>query len=406
MKPKTETMMTTHIMNTDNETKMAVAVLEPAAESQLTTTTAQQPAPVGLFGAEPSQVIAKVSNIADALKAVISKQGLVKRIKQKDYVMCEGWTLLGTIIGVYPVLEWTREIEHGWEARVVARARDGAVIGAAEAQCTRKEEAWARRDDYALRSMAQTRATSKCLRMPLGFVMSMAGYEPTPFEEMPTVEQQPARTAVLKPLIEKPAAAAEPPPPAPPPFPTEESRAKMIAGLNAGTGGPNREIVTNFFRSLENPAALMEVEELEELPLSFVPRTVGEMKALANAIAAFEGGGKAELPYKAHQEPAPEKPKAKAAKVEKKPSYDALNCSVLTGVIEHTHKKTGTNSRGEWVRVSAKIGDIWASTFHRQLGETIMELSGKRVKAIVEKDNVGYTIHEIEEEGENNEHLC
>ena len=97
---ETETMMTTHIMNTDNETKMAVAVLEPAAESQLTTTTAQQPAPVGLFGAEPSQVIAKVSNIADALKAVISKQGLVKRIKQKDYVMCEGWTLLGTIIGV------------------------------------------------------------------------------------------------------------------------------------------------------------------------------------------------------------------------------------------------------------------------------------------------------------------
>lgn len=385
------------IMNTDNETKMAVAVLEPAAESQqLTTTTAQQPAPVGLFGAEPAQVIAKVSSIADALKSVIVKQGLVKRIRQKNYVMCEGWTLLGTIIGVYPVLEWTREIEHGWEARVVARTRDGAVIGAAEAQCTRKEEAWANRDDYALRSMAQTRATSKCLRMPLGFVMSMAGYEATPFEEMPTVEQ-PARTAVLKPLIvEKPA--TEPPPPAPPPFPTDESRTKMIAGLNAGKDGPNREIVTKFFRSLENPAALMEVEELEELPLPFVPATVGEMKALANAIAAFEWGGKAELPYKAHQEPAPEKPKAKAAKVEKKPSYDASKCSVLTGVIEHTHKKTGTNSRGEWVRVSAKIGDIWASTFHRQLGDTIEELSGKRVKAIVEKDNVGYTIHEIEEE--------
>ena len=41
------------------------------------------------------------------------------------------------------------------------------------------------RDDYALRSMAQTRATSKALRQPLGFVMSLAGFDPTPAEEMP-----------------------------------------------------------------------------------------------------------------------------------------------------------------------------------------------------------------------------
>jgi hypothetical protein len=33
--------------------------------------------------------------------------------------------------------------------------------------------------------MAQTRATSKALRQPLGFVMTLAGYSATPAEEMP-----------------------------------------------------------------------------------------------------------------------------------------------------------------------------------------------------------------------------
>ena len=33
--------------------------------------------------------------------------------------------------------------------------------------------------------MAQTRATSKALRLPLGFVMTLAGLEATPAEEMP-----------------------------------------------------------------------------------------------------------------------------------------------------------------------------------------------------------------------------
>ena len=33
--------------------------------------------------------------------------------------------------------------------------------------------------------MAQTRATSKALRQPLGFVITLAGFDPTPAEEMP-----------------------------------------------------------------------------------------------------------------------------------------------------------------------------------------------------------------------------
>jgi hypothetical protein len=44
--------------------------------------------------------------------------------------------------------------------------------------------------------MAQTRATSKALRQPLGFVMQLAGFNPTPAEEMP--RDEPKKRAAQK----------------------------------------------------------------------------------------------------------------------------------------------------------------------------------------------------------------
>src|SRR5215831_21324658 len=143
------------------------------------------PAIATLFHSEqPDEIITKVAETANALAAVITKQKLSMSIGGRKHVLVEGWTLLGTLTGVFPVLVWTRKLENGWEARVEARTLAGAVVGAAEAMCLRSERNWATRDDYALRSMAQTRATSKALRQPLGFVVSMAGFEATPAEEM------------------------------------------------------------------------------------------------------------------------------------------------------------------------------------------------------------------------------
>ena len=142
-----------------------------------------------LFGAGPVETITKATQVADALKQVILKQGLISKISGKEYPRCEAWTLLGTMLGVFPICQWTRPVDGGWEARVEARTRDGSVVGAAEAQCLRTERNWASRDDFALRSMAQTRATAKALRMPLGFVMTLAGFEAMPAEEMVSEQQ-------------------------------------------------------------------------------------------------------------------------------------------------------------------------------------------------------------------------
>jgi hypothetical protein len=150
---------------------------------------------------DPGEIIERASAIADKLSAVLRDRKLTSNISGKEHVRVEGWTLLGTMLGVFPVVEWTRPTADGWEARVEARTLAGQVVGAAEAECLRTEKTWKGRDDYALRSMAQTRAVSKALRGPLGFVVTLAGYEATPAEEMPAEGfSEPRVTGGPKPL--------------------------------------------------------------------------------------------------------------------------------------------------------------------------------------------------------------
>lgn len=145
----------------------------------------ERPATPSLFGTEdPVEVVTHAVRVADALKAVVVAKGLVKNIQGKEFPLVEAWQTLGAMLRLTPVCEWSRPIEGGWEARVAVVAADGRTVGAAEAQCTRSERLWSSRDDFALRSMAQTRATGKSLRSVLGFVMVLAGYQATPAEEM------------------------------------------------------------------------------------------------------------------------------------------------------------------------------------------------------------------------------
>jgi hypothetical protein len=163
----------------------------------------QKPAPLlNLFGtADPDLLIARAGKVARALERVIRDQDLFVSIRGRDHVRVEGWTLLGTMLGVFPVLAWTRPLPDGWEARVEAKTLTGAIVGAAESQCLRAEARWRAADDYALRSMAATRATSKALRQPLGFIMPLAHFAETPLEEIPPPEsEQPASTSRAAPV--------------------------------------------------------------------------------------------------------------------------------------------------------------------------------------------------------------
>lgn len=145
------------------------------------------PAPTSLFELPPQQKIAMASEIATALKDIIVRQRLWVRIGPAEHVKAEGWATLGSLLGIVP-----RErsvIEHAdgtFEAYVelYAMATDR-VVGGASAICGADETRWGKADRFARRSMAITRATGKAYRLGFSWIVSLAGYSPTPAEEMP-----------------------------------------------------------------------------------------------------------------------------------------------------------------------------------------------------------------------------
>lgn len=267
-----------------------------------------QPMPVAapsIWGSsEPQQILAKAADVATTLKDVVRKQGLLSVISGKEYPKCEAWTLLGTLLGVFPVLCWTRQVEGGWEARVEARTRDGSIVGAAEAQCLKAERNWANRDDFALRSMAQTRATAKCLRMPLGFVMTLGGFEPTPAEEM--VADHPAKAA--------PAAA-----PAKPTEPKPFDPSKRLGGMldRCAKHGQPADFIQRYFCDC---GLLLPTESLGDLNPDWLPRSPAEMDALIQAAHVWGESGEAKRPY---ERPASANVPAKAPEDDQVPGAEA-----------------------------------------------------------------------------------
>lgn len=172
----------------------------------------------------PDQIIEKATTIANSLKKLIEAQGLAADVGgRRKHVEVGGWQALGTMLGalggtpVHAETVWTRiardedgaavthnyhvketkgkgdnrrTIEydvngHDWEARVEVKTPEGVVVGSAEAMCSRGESQWARSPDPAVRSMAETRAESRAYRRAVGWIVNIAGYNPTPKEEMP-----------------------------------------------------------------------------------------------------------------------------------------------------------------------------------------------------------------------------
>jgi hypothetical protein len=148
--------------------------------------------PLTLFGdATPHAIVARATAIADVIAPLIRERQLAKRIGQSEHVFLEGWTLAGTMLGVFAVTVRTWEIgdDDGYGATVEARTLAGGLVGRADAVVMRSEEVggkckWLEAPAFQLLSMAQTRGSSKALRTPHGFVMKLAGYDTTPAEEM------------------------------------------------------------------------------------------------------------------------------------------------------------------------------------------------------------------------------
>jgi hypothetical protein len=135
---------------------------------------------------DTEEQLAEAQRQATAVTKIIDSRKLSMRIGRSEHVLFEGWATLGAFNGLSVHTVWTKPLEDGtgWEAKAEVRTLDGRVVGTAEAMCSRNEKNWAKADDYAIRSMAQTRAGSKAFKGPLSWVMVLAGKSATPAEEV------------------------------------------------------------------------------------------------------------------------------------------------------------------------------------------------------------------------------
>jgi hypothetical protein len=194
----------------------------------------------------PAQALKEMEMVAAAFGRKARQMDLYTKIGESEHLRVEGWQMLAAMYRVTASIQNTQYVEfgdaRGWEATAIAiHIPTGQQVSSADAMCLDDEDKWGAVSKYEwhtpegggekqkvkvgdirkplqqLRSMAQTRAQSKVLSNLLKHVAKMAGFAPTPAEEMmpgqestdtPTQTQQqaPPRSNGSGPVITDPQA--------------------------------------------------------------------------------------------------------------------------------------------------------------------------------------------------------
>ena len=128
----------------------------------------------------------QATEIASICKDIVTKTA--QNIQGRKYVRVEGWQSIANAYGCVASAKDVERIETGFRAIGQVRKMDtGAVICEAEGFVGDDERTWAKRDEFAKRAMAQTRAISRACRSAFAFIVTYmdAGLETTPAEEVP-----------------------------------------------------------------------------------------------------------------------------------------------------------------------------------------------------------------------------
>ncbi len=128
-------------------------------------------------------------SLATDLAKFIRENKLTHNVQGKEYVNVEGWQYAGSRLGIVPIVDQVIDMSHDGEIKYNARVslfdlRSQQTVGAGFAVCSNKENGKKFYAEYAIASMAQTRAIGKAYRNILAWIIRAAGYEPTPAEEM------------------------------------------------------------------------------------------------------------------------------------------------------------------------------------------------------------------------------
>jgi hypothetical protein len=156
---------------------------------------------------DPEEVVVRATAWANSLMDLVRSKGMVSNIQGKEYLQVEGWQVIGAFAGVHAMTDWVRPFDVdgetvGYEAKVLLMRGNEQVssgimtCGFAEFPC-RGREGMAK--VKACMSAAQTWAESKAYRMKFAFVAKLAGFEPTPADEMHETPPAPQGSASAAP---------------------------------------------------------------------------------------------------------------------------------------------------------------------------------------------------------------
>lgn len=154
----------------------------------------------------------QVLEVANQVQEYVRSQELSVEFKGEQYVMVEGWQFAGTLFGLVSKIvsyenqsDFIQEVKFTWHTwkngnniqkehtargifKYFAEAhcvdKDGKVVAQGFAMCSNEEVKKHTFDEYAILSMAQTRAVGKAYRLALSFIMKAAGFSTTPAEEI------------------------------------------------------------------------------------------------------------------------------------------------------------------------------------------------------------------------------
>jgi hypothetical protein len=151
------------------------------------------PAPLHLAANYGADTLA----IAQDLAKFIKENKLSTQVQGKEFVNVEGWQYAGSRLGIVPIVaaveNCSTELEIKYQARVtLLQLSSQQTVGAGFAICSNKESGKKFYQEFAIASMAQTRAIGKAYRNILAWIIRAAGYEPTPAEEMEYLGNAPA----------------------------------------------------------------------------------------------------------------------------------------------------------------------------------------------------------------------
>lgn len=152
----------------------------------------------------PAEKTAWGNSAAKELMRVVKEVGLSRKFGgDRPHLYAEAWQILGRFSGYHGICDEPVEIYEdgkltGFKAQAHVYNQDNMEVSRATSYCMRDEGNWKNKPMFQLASMAQTRALSKAYRLDLGWVAVMAGYSPTPAEEMDGVHPSPTTQSPKK----------------------------------------------------------------------------------------------------------------------------------------------------------------------------------------------------------------